>query len=157
MRCFARTVITAGLSTPLTAIADLMGKHNVGAVVITDHHRPVGIVTDRDLALALGTRRASLQDPVSSVMTSPVQTIHQDESIFHNPTLTMMESGVRRLPLVDDDGWLVGIVTLDDFLRLLTRELANLVQGIKPEMEVKGLSEQKDSTRETTQAKGDLQ
>ena len=75
MRCFARTVITAGLSTPLTAIADLMGKHNVGAVVITDHHRPVGIVTDRDLALALGTRRASLQDPVSSVMTSPVRTL----------------------------------------------------------------------------------
>jgi CBS domain-containing protein len=48
-----------------------------------------------------------------------------------------MESRVRRLLVVDDDGRLVGLVTLNDLLRVLSRELAHLAEGIKSEMEVK--------------------
>lgn len=139
LRCFAHKVITTGPLTPLAALARLMDQHNVGAVVITEQHKPVGIVTDRDLALALGARGAALEAPASSVMTSPVETLHQDDSVFYCTSRAMQEGRVRRLPIVDDDGWVVGIVTLDDILRVLARELASLVEGIKPEMEVKGL------------------
>jgi CBS domain-containing protein len=48
----------------------------------------------------------------------------------------MRDASVQRLAVIDDDGRLVGIVTLDDLLRLLSRELANLMEGISPEMQV---------------------
>jgi len=133
---FMKKVLAVGPTESVAAVARLMEQHNVGAVIITENHRPVGIVTDRYLALELGARGASLQTPIAKVMTSPVEIIHQDEGVF-GATQTMRELNVRRLPVVDDDGLLCGLVTLDDLLRLLGRELANLTEGIKPEMEVK--------------------
>jgi CBS domain-containing protein len=58
-----------------------------------------------------------------------------DDGIF-DTTQTLRDEGVRRLPVVDDDGLLVGLVTLDDLLRVLSRELSNLAEGIRSEMEV---------------------
>ena len=139
LRCFARKVVTASPSASTAAVAHLMEEHNVGVVVITEHHKPVGIVTDRDLALALGARGVVLQTPIASVMSKPVKTIPQDVGVFYYTARTMMEESVRRLPIVDDDGCLVGIVTLDDLLRVLVRELSHLTEGIKAETEVKGL------------------
>ncbi len=69
-------------------------------------------------------------------MSTPRRTVHQDEGIF-DTTRVMMKCGVRRLPVVDDEGLLVGIVTLDDLLRVLSRALCNLTEGIRAEMELK--------------------
>jgi CBS domain-containing protein len=113
-----------------------MELHNVGAVVILEHHRPVGIVTDRDLALALALRGASPRTPVVRVMTTPVETIAAGEGVFQ-ATQAMREHHVRRLVVVDDEDEVVGIVTLDDLLRLLSRELSNLAEGISPEVQVR--------------------
>lgn len=52
-------------------------------------------------------------------------------------TEIMSEQSIRRLAVVDDEGELVGIVTLDDLLRLLSREMANLAGAIEPEMQVR--------------------
>jgi CBS domain-containing protein len=133
---FVKKVITVHPDTPLSAVARRMDEHNVGAVVISENRKPMGLVTDRDLALQLGARGLPPQTPVHKVMSQPVQTIYRDDGVF-DTTQVMMERGIRRLPVVDNEGLLVGLVTLDDLLRVLSRELSNLAQGIKSEMEVK--------------------
>jgi signal-transduction protein with cAMP-binding, CBS, and nucleotidyltransferase domain len=102
----------------------------VGAVVVTESDRPVGIITDRDLALAACVRGTSPDERVQSVMTCPVSTISKDEGVY-SATQQMMEQAVRRLPVVDQSGSLVGLVSLDDLLLLLSRELQNMAEGSK--------------------------
>jgi CBS domain-containing protein len=133
---FTRSVVTAGPEETLAAVALRMQEHNVGTVVIVEERRPVGIVTDRDLALALGAQGISVQAPVQKVMTQHVLAIPEDTGIY-TATKFMREREVRRLPIVDKEDRLVGIVTLADLLRFLGRELYNLAEGIKHEMEVK--------------------
>jgi CBS domain-containing protein len=132
---FAKPVLTAVPRDPLGVVARIMEQHNVGAVIVVENHRPVGILTDRDLALALGAGGATPQTPIAQVMTTPIETIAAGDGVFQ-ATSVMRDHNVRRLAVVDDDGELVGIVTLDDLLRLLSRELSNLVEGIVPEMAV---------------------
>jgi CBS domain-containing protein len=109
-----------------------MEQENVGAIVVVEQGRPVGILTDRDLALAICLHRASPQDSIQSRMICPVDTIGDEEGIY-NATQKMMELAVRRLPVVDDIGRLVGLVTLDDLLSLLSRELRNVAEGVRRE------------------------
>jgi CBS domain-containing protein len=133
---FAKDLVTAGPDDSLTSVAQLMEQHNVGTVVIVQNQKPIGIVTDRDLALAIGAREFPPQTPAGQVMTVPVTTIDQRKEVA-DATWYMLGYEVRRLPIVDEKGRLVGIVTLDDLLRHLARQLANLADGIKPEMAVK--------------------
>lgn len=127
-----RRVVTASPKDSLAKVGSLMEQENVGAVVVTEADRPVGIVTDRDLALAVCVRGASADEHVQSVMTCPVSTISKDEGVY-TATQQMMEQAVRRLPVVDQSGGLVGLVSLDDLLLLLSRELQNMAEGIKVE------------------------
>lgn len=133
---FTRSVVTAGPDETLEAVARSMQEHNVGTVVIVEDRRPVGIVTDRDLALALGAQGISPQARVQKVMTHHVLAVPEDTSIY-TATKYMRERGVRRLPIVDREDRVVGIVSLDYLLRFLGREMYNLAEGIKHEMEVK--------------------
>jgi CBS domain-containing protein len=133
---FTRNVVVAGPEETLAAVALKMQEHNVGTIVIVENRRPVGIVTDRDLALALGAQRVSPHTEVQNVMTRHVLAIPEDTSIY-TATKFMREREVRRLPIVDREDRLVGMVTLDDLLRFLGRELYNLAEGIKQEMEIK--------------------
>ncbi len=133
---FTRNVVTARPEETLAAVAIRMQEHNIGTVVIEENQRPVGIVTDRDLALALGARRVNPSTEVQNVMTRHVLAIPEDTGIY-TATKFMREREVRRLPIVDREDRLVGIVTLDDLLRFLGREFYNLAEGIKHEAEVK--------------------
>lgn len=133
---FTRGVIIAGPGEPVAAVARKMQDHNVGTVVIVEDERPVGIITDRDLALALGARGIRPEVQIQEVMSRHVLAVPEDMGIY-TATQFMRQRGVRRLPIVDRDDRLVGIVSLDDLLRFLSRELHNLAEGIKGEMEVK--------------------
>jgi CBS-domain-containing membrane protein len=66
-------------------------------------------------------------------MMCPVETIRDDEGVY-NATQKMMELAVRRLPVVDGVGRLVGLVSLDDLLSLLSRELRNVAEGVRAEV-----------------------
>lgn len=127
---FSKPVISAGPDESLAGIARLMREHRIGTVVVTEARRAVGMVTDRDLAMALGAHGVSAHAPVRQVMTTPVVTIPADSSVFA-ASLCMRERKVRRLPIVDREDRVVGIVTLDDLLRLLGREFSNLAEGIR--------------------------
>jgi CBS domain-containing protein len=133
---FTRNVITAGPEEALAGIALRMQEYNVGTVVIVDAGRPVGIITDRDLAIALGARGLSPKVPVREVMTRHVLAVPEDTGVF-TATRFIQDRKVRRLPVVDREDRLVGLVSLDDLLRWLARELSNLAEGIGPEVQVK--------------------
>jgi signal-transduction protein with cAMP-binding, CBS, and nucleotidyltransferase domain len=75
---FRRKPVTVAPSDPLMTAARLMQDQNVGCVVVAQHYCPVGIVTDRDLAMATCLQKASPKATVSSVMTTPVATIRDD-------------------------------------------------------------------------------
>jgi CBS domain-containing protein len=133
---FKPGVITATPSDTIASVATKMQEHNVGAVVVVEKERPVGIVTDRDIALAVGANRTSIDTAIKSVMTPHVVAVPREAGIF-TVTRFMKEQGVRRLPVVDRQDRVVGIVTLDDVLRCLGGELFNLAEGIKSEMSVR--------------------
>ncbi|MBI2391348.1 MAG: CBS domain-containing protein [Deltaproteobacteria bacterium] len=92
--------------------------------------RPVGIVTDRDLALRVVAADAPSTTPVSTVMTVDPTTLPVHATV-DTALRTMRMAGSRRLPLVDDDGHLVGIVTHDDIFVSFARELGELGEGIE--------------------------
>lgn len=130
---FAKKVVTASPQDTLASVARSMERDNVGTVVITDNHRPVGILTDRDLALELGARGSPSDTLAVRVMTTPVETIRGRQGVYA-ATRAFMERKVRRLAVVGDDGHLIGLVAVDDILRLLSRELSNLAECIAPEI-----------------------
>ena len=72
-----REPVTAAPMDSLVQVAALMERKNVGAVVITEGTRPVGIITDRDLAMAVCGHGVSPRDRVQNVMTCPVTTIRR--------------------------------------------------------------------------------
>lgn len=131
-KMLTREAVTAKTQDSLAEVARLMERENVGAVVVTEETRPVGIVTDRDLAFAVCMEGKSPKDQIQSVMTCPVETIASEEGVY-NATQRMMELAVRRLPVVNNVGTLIGLVSLDDLLLLLSRELHHMAEGIRAE------------------------
>lgn len=132
---FRRNVATVEPEATLADAGKLMRERNVGDVVVVEYDEPLGILTDRDLAMALTVDGHTAQTPISEVMSKPVITIREDQGIF-NATQYMLGHQVRRLPVVDEDEKLVGIVTFDDMLSLLSRELSNVVKSVEPALEV---------------------
>lgn len=132
-KMITRKPVTLAPSDTLAKAARLMQQENVGAIVITEFDRPAGIITDRDLALAAYVRRLSPDDALRTVMTYPVATIRDEEGVF-DATRQMMEQAVRRLPIVDEEGRLVGLLSVDDVIPLISRELHNIAEGIQAEV-----------------------
>lgn len=127
IRTFPRgDVVTADPDATADDLASRMDEEGVGSIVITDDDRPVGIVTDRDLTVGV---LAAGEDPSSvsaeEVMSEEIVTAGLDAGIFE--VLSRMEEAeVRRVPAVDEDGKVVGIVSYDDFVALFGRELEKL-------------------------------
>jgi len=132
---FTKEVVTAAPSDPISEVAEKMAKRHVGTVVITDEQQtPVGIITDRDIALAVAARSVPRRDPISRIMTFPVTTISHKEGILR-ATRLMRADATRRLPIVDDERRVIGLVSVDDLLVLLGIEISNLTEAIAPEVE----------------------
>jgi CBS domain-containing protein len=105
-------VTTAAPDATLASVAGLMRDRNVGSVVIVDGERPVAVVTDRDLALAVAADGAGRDEPVSSLGSRPLVAGHTAMDLEEGAAL-MVQNGVRRLPVMDGER-LAGIVTIDD-------------------------------------------
>lgn len=72
-------------------------------------------------------------EPVRVILTSPVATIGRHEGVL-SATRRICQNGVRRLPIVDDDGKVLGLLSLDDLLLLLSREIGNLAGAVQQEL-----------------------
>jgi signal-transduction protein with cAMP-binding, CBS, and nucleotidyltransferase domain len=128
----ADQLVTAGPETPVRELARLLREGAVGSVIIVDESEtPVGIVTDRDLALEVINRDLEFDTPAKEVMTRDPVTVEGSEGVFEMCE-TMKHNKVRRMPVVED-GTLVGIVTLDDLVVLLQDEMEDVADVIRSE------------------------
>jgi CBS domain-containing protein len=105
-------VVTAETEDTLRLVGELMRDRNVGSVVICDGDRPVGVITDRDLTLAVVADRVDPDDPARSQASQPIVTGEVEMDIEEAVAL-MIQHRIRRLPVLEG-GQLVGIVTIDD-------------------------------------------
>lgn len=134
-----REVIVARVEDSVLEAARLMRQYHVGNVVVIEERGdvrvPVGIVTDRDVVVevvAPGLDPATIT--VGDIMVSRLATVKESAGVF-DTIRYMREKGVRRVPVVKDDGSLAGIVTLDDLLALLAEELDAFAKLMKREQE----------------------
>jgi CBS domain-containing protein len=107
------SVVSADAEASLGDVAALMRDQNVGSVVIIDNDRPIAMITDRDIALVVGADGVDRSQRVKPYAAHPLVTgdteMNVEEAAAH-----MVQNRVRRLPTLDGDGGLAGIVTLDD-------------------------------------------
>jgi CBS domain-containing protein len=126
--------VTAYPGTPLAEAARTMRDRHVGALVVLDpqdpHRRPQGMLTDRDILRGQIVRGADLHClSVGDVMSRDPLGVPLDMSV-EEAIEAMNARAVRRAPVLDANGSLVGIVTLDDLLPAVARELQNLAELI---------------------------
>jgi len=134
----SREVVICSRTTSIEAAADLMRRHHVGALVVVDERAdgrrvPVGIVTDRDIAVGVVAKRLSPEGIDVAELMQPELAVAREADGVSETLARMRAHGVRRLPIVDAEGILVGIVTADDFLDLLAEEMSALTRLISQE------------------------
>lgn len=113
------------------AAAKRMTLAGLGSMAVVKDGRPIGILTDRDLALETLCKRLDADTVrVEEILPHPVVTIEQEASV-REAARRMRKHAVRRLPVVDDKGMLVGIVASDDLLELAAGELSGLATAIR--------------------------
>jgi CBS domain-containing protein/acyl dehydratase len=104
---------TIHIDASARAAATTLSEREIGSLVITDDGEPVGIVTQVDLTRLVAAGGDAETTPIDSIMSAPVVTMHADSSVTE-AARRLREHGIKRLPIVDDDGLLVGIVTTTD-------------------------------------------
>jgi len=126
--------ITCTRHATLSEVAQLMERNDVGSIVVVgDDDAPIGMVTDRDVALRGVARRREPDTPIEEIMTKKVVFLRADTNVFAAAT-EMATAGCRRLPVVDTEGRVVGVVALDDLLTLFARQTDKLAEAVSAEM-----------------------
>jgi CBS domain-containing protein len=132
-----RDVISVQRETPLSTCAKIMHDDHVGSLVVTDGdgaaRKPVGIITDRDItieAVAFSLDPATMT--AGDIMSPHLVTARKDEDLLA-VLARMREHGIRRVPVVEANGLLYGMLTADNILELLAEEVDGLVHVVKSE------------------------
>jgi CBS domain-containing protein len=116
------SVVTIGPSAPVTEFLGLLAEHRIGAVVVMSGERPVGIISERDVALRLAeVGAAGLDEPVSELMSSDLVTCTAEDAL-EEIAMLMTERRIRHLPVLAGDR-LAGIVSIGDVVAARLREL----------------------------------
>jgi CBS domain-containing protein len=132
------TVVSAAADATLADVGGLMRDRGVGSVVVVEGDRPVGIITDRDLALALAALGVDRETEAGDCATRPLVTGDSRMDLEEAAAL-MVQHRIRRLPVLDDDEELAGIVTLDDLavrsgdLKLAQQLTADVARAALPD------------------------
>jgi CBS domain-containing protein len=134
-----KDVVSVKPGTMVNEVARLMEEKNIGSVVVQNvivsgEKEKFGIVTDRDIALrVVGKNLDPAKTPIDDVTTqNSVLTLSENLGLFE-ALEQVRESAVRRFPVVDVDGNLKGIITLDDIIILLGKEMADVASIIENE------------------------
>jgi CBS domain-containing protein len=125
-----KPVVTASAQMTVDQAARAMRTRNVGALVVVNAGRPIGILTDRDVAIEVVAKG---MDPdatrVGDVMHKRPITIREDLGVL-DAAKVFAKTGVRRLPVVTKSGVLVGVITVDDLIMLLGNELGHVAGAL---------------------------
>jgi CBS domain-containing protein len=127
--------VTVGYKhTSLVAAAQLMREDHVGSMVVVEEQNGTrqvrGILTDRDIVMAVvatGLHPEPLR--VEDIMSDHLVTVNESDSLLEL-TRAMREHGVRRMPVVGLQDELMGIVTMDDVLKIMAQEMSLLVGSL---------------------------
>lgn len=123
-----RDVVTVERDHTALRVARLMKENRTGvAVVVDEKRRPIGVITDRDLATRIVADERANDTPVDVFMSHPVHAIAEDALVF-DCLRAMAKHRVHRMPVIDAEARIVGIVNVADSLLLLTTELANITE-----------------------------
>ena len=130
----SREVVFVTLNESCALAAQLMREQHVGSLVVVREQGgrrvPAGMITDRDLVVGVMALGLDPQKtPVEAAMRPEVAVVREDEGVGRALAL-MRERSVRRLPVVDAGGALVGLLAADDLIELLGEELAGLAAAI---------------------------
>lgn len=138
-----RRVVTASAQLDIQAAAELMREEHVGFLVVVPEtprgpQPPLGVLTDRDIVVSVVAKRA---DPallkVGDVMS--MQPVVAGESEAVDLALkTMRRAGVRRLPVVNGRGEIVGVLSFDDLLEFVAREMESLSGAVRNGRQIEG-------------------
>lgn len=133
-RICTREVDLVDADESVQTAAERMNSRNVGTLVVLDEEsHPVGIITDRDLAIrVVGKGLDPIQTMVADIMTRFPYNVSEDTPI-EMALSKMRAGGFRRLPVVDEAGKLIGVLTLDDILDLLCSEFSDIGKLLKKE------------------------
>lgn len=133
-------VVTIREFEELSAAAKLMRERHVGYLIVVEPQpldarlKPVGVLTDRDIVVGVLARDADIRAlRVSDVMTREPVVVEEDKSIGF-ALKEMRRIGVRRLPIVGRAGYLVGVLSLDDIIEVLAKELLGVWSSIGSEL-----------------------
>jgi CBS domain-containing protein len=126
-----REVVVLEQDESVTEAARIMREYHVGDVVVVRTQQgknfPVGILTDRDIALEIVAKSADPQNvSARDAMSYELVTVNEDDDLMHAIEI-MRDKGIRRLPVIDLDEALVGILTIDDVLDLLSEVFVDIV------------------------------
>ena len=132
-----REVVIVNKESSIEELAQVMRQYHVGDVVVAEERAgeriPVGIVTDRDIVIEVVAKGLALNTVTAGdIMSYDLLLVREQEGLWD--VLGRMRSrGVRRVPVVNDRGALVGLITLDDLLDLLSEELGALAKLVRRE------------------------
>lgn len=119
-----REPVTIEVDETIAAAAQLLAEEGVGAVVVVDHGRPVGVVTDRDLVVRGVAHRVSPDGRIDSLMSMGVIALDGDADVDELYAV-FARHAIRRVPVVDLDR-VVGMISLDDAMVATVAELTDL-------------------------------
>ena len=111
-----RDISVANPDQTVAEAAALMARRDIGALPVGEHDRLVGMITDRDIAVRSVAQGRGPDTPVREVMTDDVKYVFEDEEVDH-VAQDMADIQVRRLPVLNRDKRLVGILALGDLAR----------------------------------------
>lgn len=112
----SKSVVSVDVSITVNEAAKIMEDTKVGSIIVMENNTPVGIITDRDFAVKIAAHAYPITTPVKRIMTTPLITIGSDESVWMVADL-MFTRGVRKLPVVDEQDNVIGIVTATDLVK----------------------------------------
>jgi CBS domain-containing protein len=132
-----REVLVVDKDDNILEAAVLMRKYHAGDVIIVEERNgsryPVGIVTDRDIVIEVIAKGIAIDTvAVGDLMCHGLVLAHEDDDLF-DAIQIMRQKGVRRLPVIDNSGALIGIITADDLIELIAEQLQDIAKLIGKE------------------------
>lgn len=130
-------VVTVPVDASVADVAARMREAHVGNVIVTEYRGgrqvPVGVVTDRDIVVEIIAPQVdSSAVAAKDVMSGNVVTVNRDNGVEF-AVAAMRKAGVRRVAVVDQDGALVGVLSVDDVIEHLANTLGDIAEMLRTE------------------------
>jgi CBS domain-containing protein len=143
-----KEVVTVKPETLVEEVTKIMEEKNIGSILVSDSGtdwkdlgirgaKEFGIVTDRDIALRVINKRLDpTKTPIEKIMTKKNLLVLNEDMGLYEALEQITKAAVRRFPVVDSEGNLQGIITIDDIIQLLGKEMADVAKVIENEAPV---------------------